>query len=547
MQEIVGILAGLTGASREEVTDPLEISLELQPPASQQDIQESFSEAGISITLRPAFLAGLREATGDRFWIAVFPRISVQGHEAAAFELSRRIAQLPHILSARPVLVDSLVGTALASRAAGFEESVFDGCESHNSSPKPHGWAPRGLGALTAWTRTRGSGVTVASIDTGSSSHKELQGIWSGKAQLNLVEGGGDASDRFSTDSPLSNPGHGTLVASVVGSRGAINPDGSTDGPSSVTGMAPEADILPIRAIRSVVYILQSQIPAAIEHAIAQECDVIIMALGSPFPIQPVEVALRAAVDAGLVVVCAAGNCVGIVVFPARFAAYDLTCAVAAVDHAYTPWEKTSRGDAVTISAFGEGVWGARKNRFDGPDDVVAPAQGTTLASSLTAGAAALWVAAHGGRQKLKQHADALGVTVQKLFNDAVIATAHRPSAWPDGMGAGVVNAGALVARPLPAAEETLPITPLPLDHVTPLQRFLAPVAGEFDSLAGLEAATLPEDMAAEALWRMAVSSSTVRAVAIGALEGLETPQGHGTPGFEAALGVRPRLRTLTR
>jgi hypothetical protein len=529
-----------------ELDDSLDVSVVLDDGADADARLRDLLRPVIStpFVVRPAFQAALRKQTGDRFWIVMLPDVDRRS-SSAAFELARAIARLPGVSSARPALVDSLVGEAMV-RPGRETESIFGGCNSKDAGPAERGWAPRGLGALEAWKKSKGAGVTVASIDTGSSQHTQLAGVWSARPRLNLVEGGADASDRFSQDVMLPNPGHGTLVASVVASRGVIYPDGTTGSEDAVTGMAPEADILPIRAIRSVVDVKQSRIPAAIEHAIAQDCDVIIMALGSAFPIEPVEVALRAAVEAGMVVVCAAGNCVGPVVFPARFAPQGLACAVAAVDFEYRPWEKTSRGDAVTVSAFGEAVWGARLRSADGDLDEVAPSQGTTLASSLTAGAAALWLGAQGGRAKLKLAADKAGVTVQRLFNEAISATAFRPAGWGKGLGAGLVNAGALVRRPLPTAEETLNRVPLPVTHFTPLAKYLFLAAQEADIVAGLEAAGVPEPVAAEALWRMALASAERRVAAAEGRDNAEAPPSAGTAELAAALDGRPGLRALT-
>jgi hypothetical protein len=508
----------------------------------------------------PAFLGALAAETGGRFWILTFPDLDAVRGETLAFEVARALTQELGLESCRPVLVDSLIGQAMVDPEAAGAEGLagFFTCSGDNMGPEARGWAPRALGVQAAWDQqpTRGAGVTIASIDTGYSDHVELQGVISAKPQLNLVENNTDAHDRFSTNVPLSNPGHGTLVASVAASRGDIDADGNTTGPGEITGSAPEAEILPIRAIRSVVDLRQSRIPAAIEHAIAQDCDVIVMALGSPFPIEPVEVALRAAVRRGMVVVCAAGNCVGLVVFPARFAPLGLSTAVAAVDYLKAPWERTSKGDSVTVSAFGEAVWGARKRNQASPNDAVARSEGTTLATSLTAGVAALWVARHGGREALKAHAAAAGTTVQAMFNRLIAASASKPSGWPRGMGAGLVNAGELLSRPLPEPAALLADVPLTDDHVTPLKRFLGPTAAEIDGLAGLEAAGLDEDLAAEALWRLYRGSARDRTAAIAGQDALAAMGGdqlerfegpRPSPDLDAALAGKPRLRALTR
>ena len=501
------------------VHEAAEFSIALAGASSATEIEARLKpETGDNeINVFPAFAQELRAETGDRFWILRFPQLTAAGTEALAFAVARELRMVLEAESVRPVLLDSLIGGASVADEVETEAALVNFCSTDDRGPGERGWAPFGLGVLEAWKKSRGAGVTIASIDTGFTNHQQQeQVISSDKEHLNLVEGGSNAEDRFSTDVRIATPGHGTLVASVIASRGSINSDATTDGLKDVTGSAPEAKILPIRALRSTADIRQSRIPAAIEHAIAQDADVIIMALGSPFPIEPVEVALRAAVKRGLVVVCAAGNCFGKVVFPARFSLQGLAAAIAAVDHALSPWEKTSKGDAVTASAFGEAVWGAKKNAVSDPDDRIAPTQGTTLASSLTAGIAALWIDAHGGRQALKGAADRAGVTVQKLFNDALQTTAFRPSGWSQGMGAGLVNAGRLVSHPLPAPEEVPSDLPIATDHVTPLHRLLPSAAGEEEALAGLEAAGVPEDLAAEALWRLYQNSARERAAASG-------------------------------
>ncbi|MEJ2818321.1 S8 family serine peptidase [Caulobacter sp. CCG-8] len=534
-------------AGRETTADALQALVEAAAP-------------GHDPVVTPAFLGALAEETGGRFWILTFPDLDAQRGETLAFEVARALASELGLESCRPVLVDSLIGQAMVDpTVAGAAGLVgFFTCKGDNMGPEARGWAPWALGVKAAWdAHGKGAGVTIASIDTGYSDHVELQGVISAKPQLNLVENNANARDPFSTNVPFNNPGHGTLVASVAASRGDIDAEGNTTGPGEITGAAPEAEILPIRAIRSVVDLRQSRIPAAIEHAIAQNCDVIVMALGSPFPIEPVEVALRAAVRQGIVVVCAAGNCVGLVVFPARFAPLGLSTAVAAVDYLKAPWERTSKGDSVTVSAFGEAVWGARKRDQASPNNAVARSEGTTLATSLTAGVAALWVARHGGRAALKAHAAAAGTTVQAMFNRLIAASASKPSGgWPKGMGAGLVNAGELLSRPLPETAALLADVPLADDHVTPLKRFLGPTASEIDGLAGLEAAGLDEGLAAEALWRLYRGSARDRTAAIagqdviGAMGGVQLTRFNGpppSPDLEAALAGKPRLRDLAR
>ncbi len=529
--------------------DAAQFSLLWRGDVAEADVKAAVSAivGGVAFKATPAFPGEYGANGATSFWILTFPSLTAVGTETRAFEAARLLRAALPVESVRPILLDSLVGAALAGPRSAIQADSFSKfCSSDDPGPEPRGWAPLGLNVLEAWTKTKGAGVTVASIDTGYSDHDQLKGVvTNAKEHLNLIEGG-DSNDRFSTNVLIANPGHGTLVASVVASRGSLDTVGGTGGPNEVTGAAPEAQVLPIRAIRSVVDIRQSRIPAAIEHAIAQDCDVIIMALGSAFVIEPVEEALRKAARAGIVTVCAAGNCYGPVVFPAKMAPLGLATAVAAVDYVLQPWEKTCKGPEVTVSAFGESVWGAKKNAANAPNTTISASQGTTLASSLTAGVAALWVAHHGGRAKLLQIAATRKTTVQKLFNEAVQKTAHRPSGWPSKMGAGLLDAAALLNFDITKGSAIPSDAPGAPTGVTPLKRFLTSTMSEADAIAGQESAILSEDLAAETLWRAYAASARARAVA----SGYQPPQVDAMSGARSqelsdALQATPRLRDL--
>jgi len=539
--------------------DAAEISVVLAPGQTADAARnrlKTLLPSGLPFSFESAFSgADARSATGDRFYVLAFDTLPARGAETQGFVLARLLAEQVPFASARPVLVDSLIGGAAVAPAASV--GLFGGlCNSNDAGPQEFGWAPRGLGILEAWKLSKGKGVTVASIDTGISDHVELQGVLTtSKPHLDLIEGGNDAHDRFSGDALIPNPGHGTLVSSVVASRGGLNADASTTPPGRITGTAPEAEILPIRTVKSVVYLRQSLLPKAFEHVLATNCDVVVMALGSPFPLESVEAGLQMLARAGVVTVCAAGNCWGPVVYPAAFAEKNLVTAVAAVDFAYRPWEFTSKGPQVVVSAFGEAVWGAQKNSAGAPDDTVHPSQGTTLATSLTAGIAATWVGHH-GRAKLKAAADAAGTTVQVLFNTLLRSTAFRPAGWQSGMGAGVVNAGALLNAALPTAADVLPAmpglaAPEGAGAVTPLRYAVAALARELDPLAEAEAAAVAEPLAAEALWRLYTASAGRRLTGFSAARGLSAPAGltadttQVSAELSAGLQGRPRLAAL--
>jgi serine protease len=298
-------------------------------------------------------------------------------------------------------------------------------------------------------------------------SHAELAGVASvpGFDVLN--------SDRDPTD-PLDgrNPGHGTGTASVVVSSAALR----------VTGSAPEAQHMPIRAVESVARITQISVARAIDWAVEHGAQVVTMSLGG-VPAAALHRALRRAVDADVIVLAAAGNCVRTVVWPAR---YDECIAVAGTNAADGQWPGTCRGAAVDISAPGQNVLRASVPRGSAPGgSAVGQGQGTSFAVALTAGVAALWLAHH-GRANLVAAARARGETLQAMFRRLLQATAHRPTPWkPFDMGPGIVNAHALMEAGFDLGRDRESVEPLP----DPRDRAAVTVASLVAETVGADAA----------------------------------------------------------
>jgi Subtilase family len=141
--------------------------------------------------------------------------------------------------------------------------------------------------------------------------------------------------------------------------------------------------------------------------------------------------------DADVIVLAAAGNCIGLVVWPARFAE---CIAVAGVDVRGAKWRGSCSGAAVDISAPAENVWRATVPNGSGQG------QGTSFAVALAAGTAALWLSHH-GRANLIGAARARRETLQDMFRRMARATARRRSGWDSfSIGAGIGDAHALLS-----------------------------------------------------------------------------------------------------
>jgi serine protease len=543
---IVEILSGLQQTP--DVLDPdaqavIELVFDRAQTANDVTARARALMPGLDVTARTAF-----EGPEDRYIFLDFPTVSPRGNERTLFALARALRPALDATEAHPVLPDSIIGAVAVGAAS--PESFAAICETPRRDDLPFGWVHPVIRTPQAWQLTRGNGVTVAVIDTGYSTHFELQGAIRNSGQRNFIEGGTDALDRFSGGF-LKHPGHGTVVCSVVASRGRADSNGDTSGPGAITGSAPEATILPIRAIKSVINFNQSTVPAAIAHAVRQGADVITFALGGPSRVAATERALRDAVAAGVVITSAAGNCWPWVVFPAAYAPEGLCCAVAALTPDLSPWAKSGRGPQVTIAAPGEQVWAAAKNKTTDPDAGIRPAQGTTLATSLTAGVAALWVAHHGGRAALKAHADAARTTVQAMFNRCATAGLVRPPGWNGAanLGAGVLDAEKTLKTPLPTgptgteavADAQLP----PQGTQTTLNVAVAALAAQMpEAAAELDGALA--DHAAEILWLSYRNAARERAVATGHAEALSAPPDTPTAALVSELAQRPALARAT-
>jgi hypothetical protein len=303
-------------------------------------------------------------------------------------------------------------------------------------------WALHSAKVIDAWAYSaslgrpaKGNGILIAQPDTGVTSHPELAKVRS-VAGIDLVD---DKTGGFDPLGYEGNPSHGTGTASVV-----VSPEHG-----EVTGSAPEAWHMPIRAIESVVRLSQFRVAEAIDYATEQGAHVITMSLGGA-PSLVLWRALQRAVLKDVIVLAAAGNCAKVVVWPAR---YEDCIAVAGVNYDGQPWQGTCSGPDVDISAPAENVYRARSERRDGGFSyVVEQGQGTSFAVALTAGIAANWLAHH-GRDEVIAEARARGESVQNLFRRLLRATAHRPELWDErNMGAGIVDALALLKAPFDTA-----------------------------------------------------------------------------------------------
>ncbi len=153
----------------------------------------------------------------------------------------------------------------------------------------------------TAWNSSKGSGVTVAIIDTGiDTDNPDFIGRVSSLSY-------NSALDKRVCDFDIGiiedTNGHGTAVAAIIGAN-------ANDG-VGVAGIAPEAELLVIKTDRpenDSGELSSGDINLAIYYAIECDVDVINMSLSANGPVNPFKDAIKLAYDSDIICVTSAGN-----------------------------------------------------------------------------------------------------------------------------------------------------------------------------------------------------------------------------------------------
>ncbi|MBI2023104.1 S8 family serine peptidase [Candidatus Giovannonibacteria bacterium] len=224
-------------------------------------------------------------------------------------------------------------------------------------------WGIDRVDAENVWSLgNTGDTVKVGVIDTGiSSSHPEL------KAN---IKGGYNAINR--KKSWNDDNGHGSHVAGIIA---AINDA------YGVVGAAPFADLYAIKVLNANGSGYISDVIEGIDWARTNGMNVINLSLGSTSDISAMHTAVTNAYNAGVVIVAAAGNSGGSVIYPA---AYPEVIAVSATDQNNILAGWSSRGPEVDIAAPGVGIYSTYKGTG------YATLSGTSMATPHVTGSVAL-------------------------------------------------------------------------------------------------------------------------------------------------------------
>lgn len=280
--------------------------------------------------------------------------------------------------------------------------------------------------------------VKIAQIDTGYTDHPEISAV-NRKGSLNFIDPKKDGRDEL-TDGFMKQPGHGTRTASIIiGTDTALEHDANN-------GVFPYVDLVPFRVANSVIILgTADNVSQAVMKAIDGGFDIITMSMGS-YGRQSWRMLAEYAYNKGIFWICAAGNEVRKLFMVVRPAQYPGTIAVAATNYKDKPWNNSSRGKAVDISAPGENVYVPTLLENNGFS--YSYGSGTSYATPHVAAAAALWLHFH--KEELNKLYTEPWQRVE-AFRTVLKKTARIPAGkWPEGMGAGILDAHALLKHKLP-------------------------------------------------------------------------------------------------
>ncbi|WP_419996588.1 S8 family serine peptidase [Streptomyces boninensis] len=293
------VLAALLGAPAAAAPHPGPQS------GKQRVIVELDRAAALQAAPGPMRSARAADVKAERRQVAAAQRSLLDAAEGKGVE-PKAVRKLGLLLNAVAMTVDSAADVATLRALPGVKSvrpdakiRVLD-TDAQQLTGVPDVWkrdAPDG-------SKATGKGTTVAVVDTGIDyTHPDLGG---GFGAGHKVVAGHDFVNN--DDDPMDDHLHGTHVAGTIAGKAVSDqPD------KGVTGAAPDAELTAYKVMdaegRGDTSAVIAGIEAAADPANPHRADVINLSIGGPGDgLDPLGLAATAAVDAGVVVVAAAGN-----------------------------------------------------------------------------------------------------------------------------------------------------------------------------------------------------------------------------------------------
>lgn len=161
-------------------------------------------------------------------------------------------------------------------------------------------WNIQKLAVPTAWSGNfTGKGVKIAVIDTGIN---EIPALANVKKRVSFVKDDPTTpiNEADNIDRGYNDQGHGTLVASIIGSQANIQ--------IPVQGIAPNAELYALKYADGTQGGVASTIVKAINWSIENNMDIINISSGLKTDVSALHKAIKQAVSKGILIVASAGN-----------------------------------------------------------------------------------------------------------------------------------------------------------------------------------------------------------------------------------------------
>jgi len=351
--------------------------------------------------------------------------------------------------------------------------------------PNNKEWHLKHIKAPEAWDfseqkgkPSHGEGIVIAQIDTGYSDHRAFtDDMWNNTSAKGFNMFGGkknskDPKDKLKTW--ISDPGHGTIVAPHAVSRGNVEMSNSIGG-MSPRGTAPKAKLYSIRAVNNPAldWFDVGRVCNALKKIVEENInvDVISMSLGTfTFGFRHSKALrwIKEAVDKNIIVIAAGGQLlppISNIVSVSYPAAFPKVIAVGGYQIANTKkgdklfherdmewWPDGFSGRKIDIAGPANNVCNAKIILSESEGATYSEGTGTSLATAMTGGVAALWLAHH-GKGDLIQHFNKDKITLQVAFKEVLELAANEEGNWKEEdrkkYGNGTIDAEAILKTSL--------------------------------------------------------------------------------------------------